>query len=134
MRARVRFGVVASALLAMVLVSGCRHETTTSAPVSIRPDAPKTTLVGRHRVYHDKQLVGALKTFRFEDGSLRTFVRVVDLRDEALGYITQDGQAYRYTAHGGPNLVATHADLAKNTAAIFGMPFANFQLVDDVGN
>lgn len=113
-------------------ILGCQHETheVSTAP-EIRPDVPRTTLVGRASVYHDGRLVAVLKTFRFEETGERTMTRVLDLRENSLGYLTDDGRAFKHTAHGGTDLVANSTDIRRNVAAVIGMPTATLSIQQD---
>ncbi len=139
-----RVRVLAFALLTLA-TTACQTETHSSGITSVRPDTPDHVLVARARIESKtigakdgsaevaRAPVGVLKTYRFEDGTGRRIHRIFDLRDQPVGYVTQDGVAYRYTAHGGTELVANAQELGRNVAAIFGTPLVDMEVVVEGG-
>jgi hypothetical protein len=137
---------VRSALLPVLLLLGaCQTESVCHELAGVRPDTPPHALVVRARLEErivrtdageasvQHRAVGTLRTFEFQDGAARQVHRVYDLRDEALGYVTDQGLAYRRTAHGGLELVANSQDLRRNVAAVLGTPLATIEIVPDPG-
>lgn len=116
-----------------VIFTSCQTESQPIAgTTTIRADPPKTTLISRARVFENDRLVATLRTYRFEDRPERSFIRVSNLREDVVGYVTDDGRAFRFTAHGGENLVANSNDLRKNVAAIMGVPLSTYEIKDDL--
>jgi len=118
-------GVPGSLILlaaAAFCLSACQQEYHPVEPPVVKVPTTKQTLVATADVYQGQELVGHLRTFRLEDEGGVQVTRVYDLRDEHIGYITEDGRAFRRSAHGGHDLVANSSTQSKNVAAIFGRP------------
>lgn len=117
-----RGGLVLLAAVALFLPA-CQEEYQPVEPPVIKVPPPgKRTLVETAEIYKDGRLIGRLRTFRLDDQGGVQVTRVYDLRNEHLGYITEDHRAFRRTAHGGHDLVANSSDQSKNVAAILGRP------------
>ena len=124
-----------NARLVLVLVAGlvlgaCQVEERQVGPAEVRPATPATTLISVADITHESVHIGVVKTYRY-DGTGRTVNRVLDHKGRAVGYITDGGQAYRHTAHGGADLVAGNAGLRENVAALLGRPLDRLTLTVD---
>lgn len=116
-------------LSGLAFTGGCQQEVRRLEPPEIAgAEAPDTTLVALAKVYHEGRHIGWLRTYRYEGTNGRNVTWVQDLKDNSLGYVTDEGLAYRNTAHKGHELVANTTRLRTNVAAVFGMPMARVEL------
>lgn len=118
---------LSTALLAFV-ASGCVTETRPTQDVEIRFRDPSETYrtVALERVLLDGVRIGTLETRLildddFDDANDQHLMFVQDLEGRNVGFVTDDGRAYRYQAHSdNARLVANHDDLPHNVRAVFG--------------
>ena len=123
------------AILGVILVvglGGCQTETRTVGPPQVKIQTPDTTLVGLERITRADETVGWVKTYRYEDREGLRIKRVLTPRNAPVGYVTQDGRAFRFTAHDGPQLVANTGDLRRDVAAILDLPYEQLRITDEV--
>ena len=115
--------------IACLAVAGCKSETRFVAPPEIKPAPVERTLVGYEEVFADGRRIGELKTYEVEQPTDRRITMVVDDRGRRLGYLLDDGTAYRFSAHGGENTpIANSPDRRRNVAAVFGIPGATVEI------
>ena len=116
------------AVTALPLMTACQTEIISTAPPEVKMSPSNHTLTGLSDVFQGDRRIGTLRTYRFNGDNHREFIRVYNLRNDDLGYITDDGRAFRIRAHGGPDLVANNTDLSKNVAAVFGLPLQKMEI------
>ncbi|MCB9833704.1 MAG: hypothetical protein H6807_14665 [Planctomycetes bacterium] len=89
--------------------------------------------VSLHKAFHDGALVGWVDTKLILDGDSNDYndryeMFVLDNRGNALGFVTDRGQAFRYRAHGEPEMVGEHDELERSVRSIFGFTGGDFRL------
>jgi hypothetical protein len=97
----------------------------------IRPDNPKSTLVSVADVRFEDEVIGSIRSFQFEDEPKTVVHQVRDHLDRVVGHVTDDGRAYRRTAHEGDILVSQSTRLHVNVATILGRPLDRVHVVED---
>ena len=110
-------------ILVGLLAVGCEVKERPVGRVVVRPDTPDTRLVGLADVFSvddsgAEEKIALLRTFEFVDEDQRRVIRVYDKRGRPVGYVTDDGKAYRVRAHSGQDLVAVSPRLEDNVAAV----------------
>ena len=130
MRRNMSYNFCSALLLALValFICGCQEQTRPVEPPVVKTPTPDRTLVETAKIFRGDELVGWLKTYRFNDDQRNLVTRVFNKRNDSLGYMLDDGRAYRRTAHGGHDLVANHRDQRRNVAAVFGTPFSDYRI------
>ena len=81
--------------------------------------------VSLDKIFVDGKNVGTLRTSRVIDGDSndrndRYQHWVENERGDTMGFVTDDGRAYRLRAHAGPELVASSDRMSINILAVFG--------------
>lgn len=118
----------ATCLLA-VFALGCQQESLDIGPTVIKPaPLPERTLVSAGDVYDGERLVGHVRTYSVGGENGTRVTRVFNLRNDSLGYVTDDGRAFRRRAHGGADLVANSPDLGLNVAAVMDLPLRKLEI------
>ncbi len=128
-----RFGALL--LVAALTVTACTTEYHHSSEGEIRFAEAKDRYadVSLHKVYHDGALVGWLDTKRLLDGDSNDYndryeVFVLDTERNALGFVTDKGQAFRFRAHDKPEMVGEHPELARSVRGVFGFTSGEIRL------
>ncbi len=121
--------IIASLALGVVstLVLSCTTETHPTGPSTIRMKsyAERFKDVSLRKIYLDGRFVGRLRRSRLLDGDSNDYNDhyyewVEDENGEKLGFVTDTMQAFRFRAHGAPEMVANHPRLANDVRAILG--------------
>lgn len=120
-------------LIAVLALTACQVKERRVGRVTVRADTPDTTLIALADVFSvddagAETKVGTVRTFEFDDDARNKVTRVYDRRDRPVGYITEDGKAYRVRAHDGQDLVSVAARLESNVASVLGMPGARLRI------
>lgn len=115
-----------------LLLAACQVEQRVTGPVEVMaPEPPPSTLVSIADVRLDAELLGTVRTYRFDDEAGRQVHEVRDELGRVAGHVTDDGRAYRITAHEGSVLVSQNPAMAVNVAAVLGRPLDRVQIVRD---
>jgi hypothetical protein len=120
-----RSGLPVALALLMLVATGCTTQTYETSPPEIRFDKRELKQIAAYKIYRDGKQIGTLESFRLEDGDNddandRHEMIVLDSDGQRLGYITDDERAYRFKAHGEPEIVGHSSSLPSNVLSIFG--------------
>ncbi len=114
--------IAALVLLVTVGITACQRQVVTTTPLVVKMPVPGRTLVETSDVFKNGKLFGRMRKFRFDDLKRSYVTRIYNLRNDHMGYVTEDGRAFKLRAHGGHDLVANHRDMRQNVAAVMGVP------------
>jgi hypothetical protein len=120
---------VLSAIVAVVVfvLPSCTstHVETKRDLSEVKFDKSELKKVGVSVIYRDGKRIGTIEKHRRVDGDNndandRYVTMVLNTDGDRIGCVTDDFRAYRFRAHGEPEIVANHPEYGNNVLAIFG--------------
>ncbi|MGH7151114.1 MAG: hypothetical protein ACREIU_10465 [Planctomycetota bacterium] len=105
-------------LLPFLLLGSCT-ETRETAPVPPSPVEGK--VLARYRVEAGGRTLGYVVELAFPAPGISRYFRVEDENSQDIGFVTENGVAYRFEPHGSEPLHVATDTMERNLRALFGV-------------